>query len=676
MKTHHLLITFFALSMLVACSPKLVIDGNTAYNLKQYTVAPALLQKDFSSTTDPIVKREIAKKIATAYRSKNDYKNAETWYIKLADIGQSDALYDAAKMQQSQERYDDAIKTFTQYSKMDAVSKNIARGEIRNCELAKKWIAENTKIAVQNITEINSTAADFSPFLIHSNLYFSSAQSTAKGDITNVWTGEKNADIFKTKKQSEKWEKPTPLDSAINTADFEGTCAFSADGNQLFFTRCGTVDLSTKQAIKSATNQYCHIFYSRKLGANWVEPEKLKLFHDTINVGHPSISADGKMLLVASDAPNGFGGKDLYYFLKTDTGWSPPYNLGTHINTKGDEVFPWLDEKGVLYYASNGLPGMGGLDVFRAPKDKKSWKEPTNLEAPINSGADDFGYIIEKYKPTSINDEILKAGYFTSNRAGGKGSDDIYSFSERWVNYFVLKGLVQEKNYLQPDNPDSELKGMKPIDKVMLIVKSNIDSMTLVSNTAGVFSSPLKAETEYKLTAYKSGYFSNTATFSTKGKRNQDSTYIYISTVIELNRIFPQKEIVIPNIYYDYNKATLREESKLVLDSILIFFSDNKDLAIEIGSHTDSRGSDVYNEKLSQARAQSVVDYLIMKGVAESRLTAKGYGETKLTNQCANGVECTEEEHQKNRRTTFRILGSNKVIESTTPDEIKVVPKE
>jgi tetratricopeptide (TPR) repeat protein len=142
-----------------------VIDGNTAYNLKQYTIAPALLQKDFSSTTDPIVKREIAKKIATAYRSKNDYKNAETWYLKLADIGQSDALYDAAKMQQSQERYDDAIKTFTQYSKIDAVSKNIARGEIRNCELAKKWIAENTKITVLNLAvKLNSTAADFAPF--------------------------------------------------------------------------------------------------------------------------------------------------------------------------------------------------------------------------------------------------------------------------------------------------------------------------------------------------------------------------------------------------------------------------------------------------------------------------------------------------------------------------------
>jgi peptidoglycan-associated lipoprotein len=270
----------------------------------------------------------------------------------------------------------------------------------------------------------------------------------------------------------------------------------------------------------------------------------------------------------------------------------------------------------------------------------------------------------------------LKAGYFSSNRAGGKGSDDIYSFSERWVNYFVLNGLVQEKSYLQADNPDSELKGMKAIDKVMLVIKSDVDSITLVSNAAGIFTTPLKTETDYKLTAYKPGYFSNTGTFSTNGKRNQDSTYIYIPTAIELNRIFPQKEIVIPNIYYDYNKATLRDESKLVLDSILIFFSDNKDLAIEIGSHTDSRGSDSYNEKLSQARAQSVVDYLILKGVEQSRLTAKGYGETKLTNQCANGVECTEEEHQKNRRTTFRILGSSKVIESTTPEDIKVVPKE
>jgi outer membrane protein OmpA-like peptidoglycan-associated protein len=217
---------------------------------------------------------------------------------------------------------------------------------------------------------------------------------------------------------------------------------------------------------------------------------------------------------------------------------------------------------------------------------------------------------------------------------------------------------------------------MKPLEKVKVILKSSADSIAILSNAAGVFNANLKSETDYKLTYYKPGYFSATGFVSTKGKRNQDSTYIYLNTLAELDKIFTQKEIVIPNIYYDYNKATLRPESKIVLDSILIFFNSNKELIIEIGSHTDSRGGDAYNEKLSQARAQSVVDYLIEKGIEKDRLAAKGYGEARLVNNCANDVNCTEEEHQKNRRTTFRITGSKQIIQSIEPEDVNTVPKD
>jgi peptidoglycan-associated lipoprotein len=664
------------LSLLSACSPKLIIDGNKAYDLKQYATAPDLLQKEFSKTSDPEGKRSIAMKIANSYRSFNKYDLAEKWYLKAADLGVNEALFFSAKMQQSQERFEDAIVTFKKYGKADALSRNKSLAEIKNCENALDWKKAEGNVVVKNIDKLNTKYNDFSPMLHNGLIYFSSTREDATGNVINEWIGEKNADIFSADKSILGFDNISKLDSFINTNDFEGTSSLSKDGNSLFFTRCGTVDLSTTRKVKEAQNQYCKLFFAKKISGSWIEPEQIKFLNDSTNIGQPCLSFDGKMLIFSSDATNGFGGKDLYYSLRSDTGWSSPQNLGIDINTKGDEMFPWFDEKGNLYFASNGLPGMGGLDVFKSIRTKKSWKSPENLKSPINSGADDFGYIIEKYKPTDVNDEILKSGYFSSNRKGGKGGDDIYSFQEKWVNYFVLKGNVVAKKYENPDDPDSKLLGVEPLDKVMIILKSNQDSITLLSNTVGLFSASLKYETDYKIIAYKPNYFSTNTQITTKGKRNQDSIYINIFVNLELEKIFPQKEIVIPNIYYDYNKATLREESKVILDSILVFFNENKDLSIEIGSHTDSRGSDQYNEKLSQARAQSVVDYLILKGVENSRLTAKGYGETKPVNTCINDVECTEEEHQKNRRTTFRITGSKMSIESTTPEEIKTVPKE
>lgn len=664
---------FILIAFLNGCSGgQFVLTGEKAYDLKQYANAPALLQKDFELEKDPAKKQEIAWQIADAYSRYNQYGNAEKWYKTTVDLGRQEALLQLGRMQMGQDRYNDAIASFTQLSKLDATNKNLAEKELKKCQNALEWQKANDRFVVDNVKGINTPTNDFSPLLNNGKLYFSSSRTDAKGSVVNAWTNEKNADVF----FADKTLTTIKDFDGVNTDAFEGTCALSKDGNEIYFTRCQTVDLSSKEKIKTAKNEFCHVFYSKFVNKSWTEPEQINLFADTINVGQPALSKDGKYLFVSSDLPAGFGGKDLYYFVKTDSGWGAPYNAGTAVNTSGDEMFPWLDDRSNLYFSSNGLSGMGGLDIFKAVKGKTVWRDAQNLKSPINSGADDFGMVIEKYKPVDSNDSVLFAGYFSSNRVGGKGGDDIFHFEEKWVNYFVLKGKVEEKKFEQPENPDSKLLGMSPLDKVMVIVKSPTDSFTLLSNAAGLYTTPLKAETDYKLTFYKPGYFSKNTTVTTVGKRNQDSTLISIPAYAELDKIFPQKEIVIPNIYYDYNKATLRPESKAVLDSILVFFSDNKDLTIEIGSHTDSRGSDSYNEKLSQERAQSVVDYLIEKGVATERLVAKGYGETKITNKCINGIECTEEEHQKNRRTTFRIIGSKQTIESVQPEEIRTVPKE
>jgi outer membrane protein OmpA-like peptidoglycan-associated protein len=320
---------------------------------------------------------------------------------------------------------------------------------------------------------------------------------------------------------------------------------------------------------------------------------------------------------------------------------------------------------------------MGGLDIFKASKTKTGFKDPVNIRAPINSGYDDFAFRIDKYKPANEDDTVLLSGYLSSSRPGGKGGDDIYRFEEKWINIFVLRGKVVEKNFENPKDPKSTVLGLKNLPRAKVELKTaggDVISATS-SDTLGNFLFKLNAETDYKLTAIKNGYFSNNGFTSTKGKRNQDSTLINLYLQIELEKIFESVLLVIPNIYYDYDKATLRPESKLVLDSIMIFFKENPDLTIELGSHTDSRGSDAYNLKLSQARAQSAVDYLVEKGIPKDRLIAKGYGETMLVNKCSNGVECTEEEHQKNRRTTFRVASAKLNLESIEPEDIKVVPK-
>ena len=285
------------------------------------------------------------------------------------------------------------------------------------------------------------------------------------------------------------------------------------------------------------------------------------------------------------------------------------------------------------------------------------------MRYPINSGADDLYLLLDKTKPTSPTDTILKSGYLTSSRKNGKGFDDIYTYELFLRNTFVLIVKVFAKKYENPDDSKSAVTGIELL-KDAKVELSSAFIKTLLTDDKGLVQFDLEKETNYSIVAAKTGYLKNTATASTVGKINASLPKITINVDIELEKIFTNKDIELSNIYYDVAKATLRPESFPSLDSLLSIFSQNPDITVEIGSHTDSRGSDLYNMKLSQARAQSVVDYLISKGIAPDRLIAKGYGETRLLNNCGNGISCSEEEHQKNRRTTFRVVGQKINIES------------
>jgi len=666
---------FFLLSVVFIASckplPFKVHDGKTAMDLKLYNQSIDFQIKEFHEEKDPIKQEEKAFSIAEAYRQFHDLANAEKWYRQSIDLkGGEKSLFNLGLVLKEQEKYEDAMKVFEQYQRM-ANNGFEGRKQEYQCKEAMEWKKAFSKIQVHGVDALNTPQNEYGliPFK-QGQFVFSSSRDEATGTNRDGWTGEKFTDIFITDKKNGQFTSPVNFGSPVNTPAHESSPTFSKDFKEMYFIRC--------KEDQQKSDQYCHLYYSAFNSEHWDEPVKVDIFPDSVNVYDPYLSKDGKLLLFASDAPGGFGSTDIYMVNKVDTGWSSPQNLGGSINTPGSERFPWLDEHGNLYYSSNGLPGMGGLDIYKAVKTKTGYKEPTNLRAPINSGGDDYAYRIDKYKPRDSNDTILYAGYFSSNRAGGKGGDDIYRFEEKWINFFVLRGKVVEKNYEKPDDPESNVLGLKNLPKARVDLKIDGDKIiaTTTSDSLGNFVFRLNAETEYKVTASKGGgYFTKSDFTSTVGKRNQDSTIITLHMQIELEKVFPQKMMVIPNIYYDYDKATLRPESKLVLDSILIFFKENPDLTVELGSHTDSRGSDEYNNKLSQARAQSAVDYLVEKGIPRDRLVAKGYGKTMLLNNCTTGAPCSEEEHQKNRRTTFRIVSAKLNLESIQPEEIKVVPK-
>ncbi len=669
-------VRYIVLCVLVAVAsckplPFKVHDGKTATELKLYNQSIEFLIKEFHEEKDPIKQEAKAFSIAEAYRKFNDLPNAEKWYKQSLDLkGGEKSMFNLGLMLKQQEKYEEAIKIFEQYQRVAGSGFEGRKQEYQSKD-ALEWKKAFSKVQVINLETLNTAQNDYglTPYK-QGQFVLSSSRDEATGATRDGWTGEKFTDIFTTERKDAKFSAPVGFGAPINTNGHESSPTFSKDFKEMYFIRC--------KDDQQKSDQYCHLYYSAFNNEHWDEPVKVEIFPDSINVYDPYLSKDGKLLFVAADAPGGFGATDLYMFNRVDTGWGAPQNLGGNINTPGSERFPWLDEHGNLFYSSNGLPGMGGLDIFKAVKTKTGYKEPTNLKAPINSGGDDYAFRIDKYKPRDAGDTVLYSGYFSSNRAGGKGGDDIYRFEEKWINIFVLRGTIVEKNYEKADDPDSKVLGLKPLSKARVDLKNNEDKIiaTYTSDSIGRFVFRLNAETDYKVTAGKGGgYFAKSDFTSTKGKRHQDSTVITLHMQIELEKVFPTKLMVIPNIYYDYDKATLRPESKLVLDSILIFFHENPDLTVELGSHTDSRGSDVYNNKLSQERAQSAVDYLVEKGIPKERLIAKGYGKTMLLNNCTTGAPCSEEEHQKNRRTTFRIVSAKLNLESIQPEDIKVVPK-
>ncbi len=554
-------------------------------------------------------------------------------------------------------KYEDAIDIYQQYLKITPHDHRAING-LHSCTLVPAWITRPTRYVVTNMSRINSTQLDFSPTWATRDfriIYFTTSREGTIGDRSNYKSGQKFTDIFEmVQDRKGTWGEPQPLAGGINTPEDEGASTVSFRGNEMFFTRC--------KAGKKI-DEPCRIYYSEKRGNAWGEARAVNIpGFDNYEVGHPALAPDDRTLYFAAETPEGYGGMDLYMTTRTAAGtdFSRPINLGPEINTLGDEVFPTVRSNGTLYFSSDGHPGMGGLDIFKAVKDENGrFKGVENLKYPINSSWDDFGIIFQG------NDE---RGFFTSNRRGGKGGDDIYSF--------FLPPLQISMNGLVRDT--TEMDNIRLIRNAKVTLSNDEGVVAeLTSGENGAFTYKLEVNQNYNVRAeIGRDYFINSVAFTT---HNIDYDTV-VNVHINVGRI--QRIIVLPNIEYDLAKATLRPESTVALDGLVRTLNDNPHLNIQLRAHTDFRGGDDYNMRLSQDRAQSCVDYLISKGIDSSRLVATGYGKTDprvvtkdmakenpflkegdvLTENFINALRTNEQKeiaHQYNRRTEFSVISND-----------------
>ncbi len=622
----------------------------SSFTAGEYFDAIDQFKNAYSKTkkADKNSRNELVFMIAECYRMINNPKDAETWY-KLAvksSYSKPDAQFWLAESMKKNGKYQLAIDEFKKYRQV-APSDARADQEIRACELAIEWLKNPEAYKVEEMKDLNSKESDFSPAYGRDDfglIYFTSSRDGAAGNKTHGATGQNYTDIFESRiDKKSKWSTPVPVE-VINTGFEEGTPSFSSDYKELYFTRCE----SGKREKKG-----CIIMYSKKMGDKWSDPKNIGILPDSLVAAHPSISHDGLTLYFVSDIAGGFGKKDIWKVTRARGGdaWSKPVNLGPDINTPGDELFPYIREDGTLYFSSDGLIGMGGLDIFKAkPQPDGSWLVQ-NLKPPINSFADDFGIAFE---------DGNERGIFSSTRKG-KGNDDLYSFELPPLKFNVT-GLVKD-----------EKTGIAISSSKVDLIASDGNSLQAETGTGGDFKFALRADVDYIMVASKKGYLKGKEKETTKG---QDKSREFMVTIL-LTPI--DRPIELPNILYDFGKWDLRPESMVSLDKLVETLNENSNVTIELMSHTDSRDTEEYNLTLSQKRAQVVVQYLIDKGIAPDRLLAKGYGKstpkvvdatiaaqnsfmkagTVLNDQYLNSLANDEQReiaHQINRRTEFKVL--------------------
>ena len=636
-----------------ACRSAKLSEAEEKQRIGEYYEAAAIYRKVYTKTSPQ--KRDlrgyIAFRMAECNRLINNTGKATSGYMNAIRYDYPDSIVylRLAQMQHKAGAYTEAIKNYDIYSE-NQPSSQLALNGIQGCELAPGWRKNPTRYEVHRMDKFNSRRAEFSPMLTgekYDQLYFASSRTKDKEAKISAITGQNNNNLFLVK-QDEKgaWLAPQELEDEVNTEFDEGTPSFSADGNTMYYTYCAQDPEGPRTA---------EIYISNRSSAKWGKGTRATIVKDSVTaLGHPSISPDGKYLYYVSDAVGGFGGKDIFRSkVLGNNSFGPMENLGEAINTAGDELFPYCRDSVTLYFASNGHPGMGGLDLFKATQDSTGHWKVENMGAPINSIGDDFGITFAGQ---------AEKGFFSSNRNDARGYDHLYSFELPTIT-IAIEGLVNDVDEYPIEGATVRIVGKDGLN-VKVPVKKD-----------GSYRVELERDIRYVMMASARGYLNQNYELHT-GPEEKNETYIvdfFLSPI--------SKPVVIENIFYDFDKATLRPESKKALDELIKMLNDNPNVTIELGAHTDRKGTDQYNERLAGRRAQSVVDYLIAGGIKADRLEAKGYGESvpktinkKMAKQydfLNEGDVLTEEfilnltpEQQEiadqiNRRTEFKVLRTN-----------------
>ena len=625
------------------------------------------------SVKDLDSKARVFFQIGESNRLVSNYQASLEWYEKAITAQyyniNPEVYYNYASCLQELERFDDAIAQYNKYTAKGG-EKSKTAAKVKACEDGAKKKAAKSKIIIENMVEWNTPFYDFGPVFSSKKgdqVVITSSRQAASGQRTDLITGESFMDLFTSDKDKKgKWSTPQPLAGAVNTINNEGAPTFDKGFKNLYYTSC---------VYESEKLLYaCDILVSKKQGNNFSEPTNLNLIdrnaNDTSVVGQPAMTPDEKYLFFVSDMPGGKGGKDLWYvaYDKKADSWGKPTNLAG-LNTKGDEMFPSFDEKGNLYFASNGHGGMGGLDIFKAEKTGDiTFGAPKGLDYPINSAADDFGFVLE----SEGGDDQAYSGYFTSSRPGGKGKDDIYRFTEPPLE-FTLAGTAYDKE-----------TGASIGDATVTLAGSSAtgDPINISKKTDGnggfsFDSKELKGGYNYTVNVEKDKYMGASGSFTTVGLKSSTN----FAKEYFLMPIIEGVEYEMPTVLYPFGKTELLIDDQVnsadSLNYLLEILQNNPKLIVQLEAHTDARGKDAANLTLSQGRAKTCVDYLISKGIDPARLKPVGRGEaeprkllkpvagfaagTVLTEAFINKLpkERQEEAHTLNRRTIFKVIGTN-----------------
>lgn len=724
---------FITTLLLAGCASTYIKNGKESYNNLQYQDAIYFFEKGLKKKDNPDARR----KLGESYLLTNDYKNAVTVYegtVTYTDNTDKDRI-NYARALMGVERYADAKVILEGVVSRDA-SNQVAADLLNSC----KKVADLKKDSLMYMIEpvnIPLLPSLFSATSYDGGLIVSSP--SGKGD-KDPYTGGTYNNLFYTKKSGATWSNPEELEN-VNGKFHDAAASVSPNGQTMVFTRSFQLN-SGKMASNDQKVSNTQLYTSKKAAdGKWEKPYLLPFSDSKYMYAHPAFSVDGKKMYFSSDMPGGHGAMDIWEVPVSDGNWGAPTNLGTNINTKGNEVFPTVRGENGLYFSSDAHQSLGGLDILESSNKTGMWSIPKHVSYPVNTSTDDFGMIWN---------EDGKTGYFTSDRSG---SDKLYSFTEEETKV-KLDGLITDK------------KTMLPVKGAKIILKNLTDGteVMLITDEDGKFNADLDRGKQYQMLTEADGYFKQTETFSTVGVTEPITKVIEMEelitkdptddgTLVALNGLAvnaetgkpvpnatvtiknltdgttqtvttdskgkfsaqlprgkdyqvildskdlegkhnlstkgadpntpiaqsfemwkkgkqpqppvdgngtPSAVYTVPNIFWDYNKADVRPDAEPYLDNIVKLFRDNTDLKFELRSHTDCRGSEAFNVGLSDRRAQAAADYLIKKGVPRSSIVSKGYGEQFLINDCRDGMECTEQQHQQNRRTEFMVIGKKK----------------